>query len=327
MEAYQQLEVEIGEWINSTPERVVACSSGTSALHLALEALKLRVPGEVILPDMSMVACARAVVMAGLTPVFVDCDEHLLMKPALVRQALSENTRAVMIVHIYGRRVEVGDVRLHLRSAGSEIRLIEDMAELHGVKPYSKTDAACWSFYRNKVVGGEEGGCVSFLDPEHAKLARSLRSLGFTEDHDFKHVPRGHNYRMSNVHAGLISESLSRVDFNLGKRRLSEAALDAMMPDSVRMPPRQSPWVYDLRIVGMDSRRQWKLINILRGFGIAARHCFKPMSSQDEFHQCRVIGNETAHKLSSEIIYLPLPLERGQIEKASGVVKRFIEWD
>src|SRR5687767_9964765 len=101
MEAYEQLEAKVAEW--SGMPHVVACASGTAALHLALEALQLPPASEVICPDLTMVACARAIAAAGLKPRFVDCDDRLQMDLEQTPQACNEQTSAVMLVHVYGR--------------------------------------------------------------------------------------------------------------------------------------------------------------------------------------------------------------------------------
>ena len=89
MEPYQQLEREWAEWNHLDPAGMVVCSSGTAALHLALEALCLG-GAEIIVPDYTMIACARAVTLAGCTPVFVDCDERLLMDLELLAQIIGD---------------------------------------------------------------------------------------------------------------------------------------------------------------------------------------------------------------------------------------------
>src|SRR5262245_33412737 len=86
MEAYEQLEVELANWAGGTPAQYVVCSSGTAALHLALEAFRLPPNTEVIVPDFAMIACARAVTLAGLKPIFVDCGPDLNLDPDLVRR-------------------------------------------------------------------------------------------------------------------------------------------------------------------------------------------------------------------------------------------------
>src|SRR5690348_570082 len=105
MEPYEQLEVEFAEWAGVA--NTVACSSGTSALQLALTALRLPPGSRVLVPEFTMVACARAVVMAGLVPVFVDCDdEGLIDVTQLYQRCLDELPDAVMAVHVYGRQCD-----------------------------------------------------------------------------------------------------------------------------------------------------------------------------------------------------------------------------
>lgn len=308
MEPFQELEVKFAEWNRLDPAGMVACSSGTAALHLALEAMQLPLGSQVIVPNLTMVACPRAVTLAGLIPEFVDCDNRLLMdfdEANEVKNGIIGD--AVMLVHIYGRRVEEEWWDL------DNGIVVEDLAETHGVRPGELTDAACWSFYRNKIVAGEEGGAVWFRDPEHAKLARQLRSLGFTDDHDFMHVPRGHNYRMSNAHARLILPSLAEADQNLAKRRQVEQWYDAKVPREWQMPPRDVVWVYDLRIPGMTSEQQNRLVKGLNQRGVAARHCFKPMTTMEEWRGQQPLSPNAA-RLSQEVVYLP-------------AVPYFTEWD
>jgi perosamine synthetase len=314
MEAYERLEYEWADFNELPPEGMVACSSGSAALHLALEALELPPGAEVLVPDYTMIACPRAVTLAGLTPVFVDCDDTLNIDADLAGKGITDNTAAILAVHVYGRRCRVQ--ALHQTALPDKYRgppVIEDMAEAHGVKPHDWTDAACWSFQSSKVVHGEEGGAVYFKDPGRAKLARSLRTLGFTDDWDFTHIPRGWNYRLSNLHAQAISQSVIAYGNNVYRRRRLEEAYDALCPPEWRMPPRDCPWIWDLRIPGMTADRQNAVVNALRGAGIAARHSFKPMHTQQEYVGSRLVTSPAGSKAlvaSREVIYLPLHPDR-----------------
>ena len=322
MEPYQQLEKEWAEWNGLDPAGMVACSSGTAALHLALEAFRLPQGSEVIVPDYTMIACPRVVTLAGLTPIFVDCRPNLLADPMLIGR-VAHSAGTLMVVHVYGRRFDL-DKAVSESGIGvggwNDLMVVEDLAEAHGIRPHPGTDAACWSFYKNKIVAGEEGGAVWFRDKEHARVARSLRSLGFTDAHDFWHAPRGHNYRMSNAHAKLVLESLDWASGNVGGgtsiafRRDIEEWYNEACPAEWRMPPRDAPWVYDLRITGMRTELQDELVKRLNREGIRARHGFKPMSVQEEYHRCRSIWNIKAGKegmseaalASVEVVYLPI---------------------
>lgn len=321
MESYRRLEIEFGRWAGV--DNVVACSSGTAALHLALEAMQFPVPPYgVFVPDFTMVACARAVTLAGLKPMFVDCDDDLLMDLSKVTMDDALYARAIMPVHIYGRRCSMDNVRLMANLYG--LRVIEDCAECpvpYGKNEY-KPDAACFSFYKNKVIAGEEGGAVAFANPEHAARARQLRCLGFTDKHDFQHVPRGHNYRLANSLASLVLDSLGRVEENLAERRRIESWYDALCPAEWKMPPRDVPWVYDLRIPeGRD-----RVVEELNKAGIAARHGFKCLSLQVEYIGGPIGPN--ADKASREMLYLPIqPMvtSKEDVRKAFGVMRRVLE--
>lgn len=300
-EPYEELEVKFAEWNELDPAGMVACSSGTAALHLACEMMGTRSSGRVIVPDLTMVACPRAVVLAGKSPEFCDCDDRLNVKPSEVWKAVDDDVHdGLLIVHTYGRTPD----RANLLAYGRNQYVVEDLAEAHGTRPDELSDAACWSFYKNKIVCGEEGGAVWFRDPEHAKRARQLRSLGFTDAHDFTHVPRGHNYRMSNAHAKLILPSLAEADQNLAKRRQIEQWYDARVPKEWHMPPRDVVWVYDLRIPGMVYAQQDNLVRGLNQRGVAARHAFKPMTTLDEWRGQQPVS-PNALRLSQEVIYLP----------------------
>lgn len=302
MELHERLEREWAEYNCLEPAGMVACSSGTAALHLAIECLRLPPLSEVIVPDYTMIACPRAVTLAGCTPLLVGCNRHLLMESALVKAVEPVTARAIMAVHVYGRVCDMDRVR-HVREPYRWDGVVEDLAEAHGVPPHAATDAACWSFYRNKIVAGEEGGAVYFRDVSVAKLARSLRNVGFTDAHDYTHVPRGHNYRLSNTHAGLILCSLHEVEQCLRRRREVEATYNELCPAGWRLPPRQAPWVYDLRIPGLSAAKQTEIVHELQEWGVAARHGFKLIHTQGEYQHCKVIEGEDP---STEVVYLPL---------------------
>lgn len=329
MEPYRQLEIDWSKWNDLDPDGMVCCSSGTAALHLSLEALQLPQGSKCICPDLTMIACPRAITLAGLEPVFVDCDDTLNLDTDLLGQYVDKDYHlndkspaAVMMVHIYGRRckMSVFDGAGVDEFTRHQTYLIEDLAEAHGIKPHPETDAACYSFYKNKIVAGEEGGAVWFRNPEHAKLARQLRSLGFTDAHDFNHIPRGHNYRMSNAHAKLVIDSIGYANINMLDRWQQIERLDNACPDEWRQPKHDAPWVYDLRIPGMSSEQQDRVVKALNTVGITARHCFKPCHLQSEYAACQMLSRGKpfrcrSYYASQEVIYLALIPGRPRIDK------------
>lgn len=313
MEAYQKLERELGKW-NAYPDgHTVVCSSGTTALQLALETFPIKKGSKVFLPDYTMIACARAVTMAGLDPVFVDCDERMLMWPQSLAKAITKHCagnytgNAIMAVHIYGRLCHMDAI--HSIASQHGMFVIEDLAEAHCALPHSQTDAACWSFYRNKIVAGEEGGCVSFHRSSDAARARQLRCLGFTEDHDFIHIPGGMNAKLSNANANLILKSLASVTENVTRRLALYnnylKLIDKKFVYPITIP--NSPWVFTLRLPNRDIQNG--IVAGLKNHASGIRYGFKPMTMQPEYLH-KDIGNSNAKALANLVLYLSLDPER-----------------
>lgn len=300
MESYQLLESRFGRFAGE--RHTVACASGSAALHLAFEALGLPPGSEVICPEYTMIACARAITLAGLTPVFVDVGEDLLIDPRKAASAVTPRTRAILAVHIYGRLCRAEP--LNELSYKRQLLIVEDCSESHGAASGLDSMAKCWSFYRNKIIGGEEGGLVAFGCEEDAERARMLRSHGFTARHDFMHIPRGWNYRMANSLAAPILRSLDCYEDNLQDRRRIESLYNQLIPPTYWQPPRAAPWVYDVRLPRATFDLQDRIVSGLNQQGIAARHGFKPISMQPEY--LRPYAHLTAYWRGREIMYLPI---------------------
>ncbi len=319
-EPYQVLEREWAAWNDLDPEGMVACSSGTAALHLALEAMWLSPGSRVIVPDYTYLACARAVSLAGLVPVFVGCNkDNLLLDdssegPDSLGWISTDPYSVLMTVHIYGRRCDMD--WLH-STCGDNHAIIEDISQAHGLRPHPSTDAATWSFHRSKIVHGEEGGAVWFRDLEHAERARVLRNCG--QIGGYRHMPRGHNYRLANLLATPILQSLrlyqsqgivlpngERHGSLMDARRQLEATYEAQCPQEWRMPKREVPWVYDLRIPGMVLQKQHEIVSRLNGIGVAARMGFCPMRRQAEYRGLGQITITEADLASEEVFTLPI---------------------
>jgi len=326
MQTFEQLEKEFGEWTGQP--NMVACSSGTAALHMALEVLRDRFKwkegSEVLVPNFTMAACARAVVMAGLTPVFVDCDDTLNMSFDSFCYYRNSTAVALMAVHIYGRKFDQGLIE---SAIDYHHAIVEDLAEAHGIQPNYYTDVCCWSFYQNKIVAGEEGGAVSFKKLTNSDKARRLRSLGFGPNQDYWHEPRGHNYRLANCLASKVLDSLHTYSKNKIDRDLLWKEYDAQS-FGPRYHPRREPeakWVYDLRIKDMTWEEQDKIVAALKAVGIQARHGFKPMHMQPEFKNCKYIGKGNSVKCSQETLYLPLKpgyVTSSQIEQSAEIIRK-----
>src|SRR4030095_15825795 len=170
----------------------IAVSNGTVALHTRAACLGLKPGDEVIMPTFTIISCALAVVYNGGVPVLVDCDPRTwCMDVDQVKSKITERTRAIMPVHIYGHPVDMDSILDLAETHG--LAVIEDAAEVHGAEYLAGRGTthpvwrrcgsfgtlSCFSFYANKLITTGEGGMVLTDDRALAEKARSMRNLCF----------------------------------------------------------------------------------------------------------------------------------------------------
>jgi len=201
----------------------IAVNSGTSAIEMVLRALRIGAGDSVVIPTNTFFATAAAVIHAGATPIFADCDETLALSPETVRAALRPDTKAVIVVHIGGfitpRITQLVEL---CRERG--IFLIEDAAHAQGSTFNGKQAgtfgyAAAFSFYPTKVMTSAEGGMIVTNDPELDRLARVFRDQGKKDFSSNLHVELGYNWRLSEIHALIGHVQFKRLNQFIEARR------------------------------------------------------------------------------------------------------------
>lgn len=201
----------------------ISCANGTVALHLALLAEDVGPGDEVIVPTLTYVATANCVRYCGATPVFVDSErESWNLDPALVEAAITERTRGIVAVHLYGHPAEMDALTAIAERGG--LFLIEDAAEAHGARHRDRVagsigTSAIFSFYGNKIITTGEGGMVVTDDAERSARVRLLKGQGQDPDRRYWFPVVGHNYRLTNVAAAIGLAQLERIDWHLARRR------------------------------------------------------------------------------------------------------------
>jgi perosamine synthetase len=202
-----------------------AVSSGTAGLHLLCHIAGLGPGDEAITSPVSFVASANCFIFEGATPVFADVDPRTLnLDPAAVEAAITERTKAVVAVDMFGYPCELDELRAICER--HELALIEDSAEALGAI-YKGTPigghgpSAVFGFYPNKQIATGEGGVVLTHSEKEWQLLRSLRNQGRTYDTGawFDHVRLGWNYRWTDVQAALGIAQLEKLDQILELRR------------------------------------------------------------------------------------------------------------
>jgi len=302
----------------------VSCNTGTAALHLALEALKLPQNAEVIVPEFTMVASAWSVYYSRLKPIFVDCDDNLLIDLDLVEKAITPNTKVLMVTHVYGRVVDM--TRVMKIAKKYNLRVIEDACEAQGAywnnKPVGTFDIGCFSFYRNKIIHGEEGGIVVSNDLKLLNTVRDMKSMSFGIEHNYLHKQIGFNYRMTNSQAKLILKSLKKLRKNLKHRKKIEGIYNKNLLKQLLQPERKVVWIYDIKV---NKKIKNELVDYLNKKGIAARHSFKPMSIQYPFNK-KINKSLKSFAFSDTICYLPSgeDISSRKAKKIAKLVNNFI---
>ncbi|MCU1687010.1 MAG: aminotransferase [Amycolatopsis sp.] len=300
----------------------VACSSGTTALTLALRALGIGPGDEVIVPEFTMIASAWAVTYTGATPVFIDCADDLNMDVELLESKITARTKAIMPVHIYGRRCEMDAI---MKIAYEyNLRVIEDSAEAHGVRPVA--DIACFSLFANKIISAGEGGVCVTNDRHLAEQMAHLRGMAFSREHDFIHKKLAYNFRMTNLQAAVALAQLEKLDEILEIRKRIEAHYDAGLEGIeglTKLPPRDVLWMYDIRAERRDDLRESLAVD-----GIETRLFFQPMSRQPMYLD-PVWPSLNATRFASDGLYLPTytGLTEGDQDRIIAKIRQFYKAD
>jgi dTDP-4-amino-4,6-dideoxygalactose transaminase len=238
----------------------VGVANGTDAIELGLRAHGIGAGDEVVLPANTFIATAEAVARAGATPVLVDCDDDLLLiDPALVADRLTERTRAVIGVHLYGQLAPMEQLAEVV--AGRDIILFEDAAQAQGATRHGKGigswGTAATSFYPGKNLGGYgDGGAVVANDDEIADLVRTIGAHGSRRK--YFHDVVGVNSRLDTLQAVVLRAKLARLDEWNGLRRAAADRYGALLADvdGVRLPTTApgNEHVWHLYVVRVDER-------------------------------------------------------------------------
>ncbi len=219
----------------------VGVANGTDALELALRSVGVGPADEVILPANTFIATAEAVSRIGAVPVLVDVDpEHLLIDPGQVGRAVTERTRAIVPVHLFGQVAPVEQLEQLAGTTG--IALVEDAAQSQGARRFGRSAGglgrvAGTSFYPGKNLGAAgDAGAVTTDDPEIADRVRLLANHGSSVK--YIHDEIGMNSRLDTVQAVVLMAKLARLARWNDQRRAAAARYDDMLADlpAVRRP-------------------------------------------------------------------------------------------
>ena len=264
----------------------IGVGNGLDALMLALKALGIGKGDEVIVPSNTYIATALAVTYVGATPVFVEprIDTYCI-DPDRIEAAVSENTKAIIPVHLYGQPCDMDSI-IEIAKA-HKLNVVEDCAQAHGATYKGKKigsfgDVAGFSFYPGKNLGalGDAGAVVT----NDEGLADKIRTLGnYGSDYKYHHIYKGNNSRLDELQAAFLAAKLPLLDkFNVERRRIANRYLSEITNDRIILPVINDDVVPVWHVFGIRCSIRTALEQHLYNLGIGTnKHYPIPMHLQD----------------------------------------------
>lgn len=272
----------------------VAVTSCTAAMQLALLAAGIRPGDEVITTPATFIGTANSIIMAGGTPVFADVVRSTAnIDPAAVEAAITERTRAILPVHLYGQMCDMTAICDIARPRG--LAVVEDAAhslesEWNGKKPGHYGDFACFSFYATKNITSGEGGAISARDAAQTELLKKLRLHGLDKNASERysnHFERydvdmfGWKYNMDNIHAAILVEQIKKIEGFLARRveiygRYAEAfgGIDGIEIHTKRPEARHACHLFTILV---DRARRDRILEEIQNRGVGVSVNFYPV--------------------------------------------------
>lgn len=337
---FEQSAFCLGPWVEKFEKAVAAylgahyvvgVNSGTSALHLSLIAAGIRPGDHVLIPANTFIATAWAVLYAGGVPVLCDVQaKSWTIDIADAERRLTDKTRAIIPVHLYGRSADLDAIRKFARKY--KLAVVEDAAQAIGARFEetrigSHSPFVCFSFYPGKNLGAAgEGGLVATSDPDAAERIRRLRHHAQSER--YVHSELGFNYRMEGVQALVLLHKLSRLDlWTAERRRIAKLYNESLAVTPLELPELAGEdHVWHLYVVHTSERD--RLRDHLAQIGIeAGLHYPVPLHRQPALREIALASGayEVTDRNARECLSLPIfaGMTDDQVDRVIGAIRGF----
>lgn len=322
-------ENDLATWLgekSASPLHVVALSSGTAAIHLALVMLGVGPGDEVICQSFTFAASANPIVYQGATPVFVDSEPGTWnMDPELLRQAIDDRLRAtgklpkaIIPVHLYGTPARMDEINSVASAYG--IPVVEDAAEALGSEyngRYCGTFGTygALSFNGNKMITTSGGGALICPDEESARRVKFYATQARENFPYYQHEQIGYNYRLSNISAGIGRGQMYVLDEHIARRRaIHELYVEKLKntPGITVMQPRSNVnlhpnyWLSTILVNPQEAGFTYQELSArLTAADIESRPLWKPMHLQPVFAKAPAYVNGVSEALFAQGLCLP----------------------
>jgi dTDP-4-amino-4,6-dideoxygalactose transaminase len=322
-------ENDLAAWLgekSASPLHVVALSSGTAAIHLALVMLGVGPGDEVICQSFTFAASANPIVYQGATPVFVDSEPGTWnMDPELLRQAIDDRLRAtgklpkaIIPVHLYGTPARMDEINSVASAYG--IPVVEDAAEALGSEyngSYCGTFGTygALSFNGNKMITTSGGGALICPDEESARRVKFYATQARENFPYYQHEQIGYNYRLSNISAGIGRGQMYVLNKHIARRRaIHELYVEKLKntPGITVMQPRSNVdlhpnyWLSTMLVNPQEAGFTYQELSArLTAADIESRPLWKPMHLQPVFAKAPAYVNGVSESLFAQGLCLP----------------------
>jgi len=341
----KEFEKKISEYVGM-PE-AVACQSGTSGIHLALQTLGVEKGDEVIVPTLTFIAAVNPVRYLGADPIFMDCDDSLTIDPdklekfcaeectlksdELINNKTRKKVKAIVIVHVFGN---LADMEKILNVAQKyHVKVMEDATEALGSKFISGKfagkfagtmgDIGVYSFNGNKIITTGGGGMIVSPNKKYLDRCRYLSTQCKDDVLYFVHNEVGYNYRMTNIQAALGLAQLEQLEGFIATKEANykEYIANGLQLLAFRKGTRPNYWFYSLLTKNRDA-----LIEALRKEKIQTRPIWKLNHTQKMYQVSQAYQIEKAEQFYDSIVNIPCStnLTKSDVDYVSKEIKNLI---
>ncbi|MHA1629393.1 MAG: DegT/DnrJ/EryC1/StrS family aminotransferase [Candidatus Heimdallarchaeota archaeon] len=278
----REFEKQFSDFVGA--KNTIVTSNGTTALHLAIEALGIKPGDEVITTPFTFIASSNSVLFNGAIPIFADIDpETYNLDPEKVEEKITKKTKAILPVHIFGNPCDMK--ALKDIAEDHNLFLIEDSCQSHGAYFDGKHtgtigDIGCFSFYASKNLPFGEGGAIVTDNEELKETILCLKNHGRTPKGGYYHVRIGYNSRTSNLHAAIGLEQLKKLPKMLEIRERNAKILQKELADldgfalQKVYPKAKHGWYIAAGRTDRDDLPAIKVVELLKGKGIGSRQIY-----------------------------------------------------
>ncbi len=289
----------------------IGCANGLDALNLIIKGFGFKEGDEIIVPANTYIASILAISENGCTPILVEPDINTYnINPDLIEEKITKNTKAIMVVHLYGQAVRMDKIWQVAKKHG--LKIIEDSAQAHGAvykgkKTGSLGDASGFSFYPGKNLGClGDGGCVTINDDELAARIRAIANYG--SDRKYHHIYKGINSRLDEFQAAFLDVKLSCLNEDNSRRR----EISKFYRENIKNPKIILPKVYDenahvWHIFAVRTPKRDEFQKYLADNGIQTIiHYPTPPHKQDAYKEWNELSYPITEEIHNTVLSLPI---------------------